>query len=223
MDWRVIDRLSPEWPAALDDLEGLRHAGCEGRVKRLWLRGPANLRKVVLGAPVAVVGSRAATSYGQAMASELGSEFARVGTPVVSGGAFGIDQAAHRGALAAGGVTVCVLACGVDRAYPAAHYALIERISETGLVVSEQEPGVVPNRSRLMARNRIIAALATQTVVVEAAVRSGSLNTAAWAQLLGRDLCAVPGPVTSSVSAGCHDLIRHGQARLVTHATDVRP
>ena len=137
------------------------------------------------------------------------------------GAAFGIDQAAHRGALAVGGPTVAVLACGADRAYPAAHGPLIDAVAATGAVVSELAPGCAPTRLRFLARNRLIAALTRGTVVVEAALRSGALNTANWAGRLNRALMGVPGPVTSAPSQGVHELIRAGAAALVTSPADV--
>ena len=139
----------------------------------------------------------------------------------MSGAAFGIDQAAHRGALANRGPTVAVLACGADRAYPAAHRNLIDYIADVGLVVSEAAPGCAPTRIRFLARNRVIAALARGAVVVEAAVRSGALNTASWAAGLGRAVMGVPGPVTSAPSAGVHQLIRARDALLVTSGEEV--
>jgi DNA processing protein len=167
-----------------------------------------------------VVGARAATTYGVHVAQELGAGLAAAGVTVVSGAAIGIDGAAHRGALGVDGPTVAVLACGIDRAYPAAHAALLERIAATGLVVSEYPPGSVPARHRFLVRNRLIAALGGGTVVVEAALRSGAQRTAADTEALGRLVMAVPGAVTSGPSAGCHQLIRDG-ALLVTGADDV--
>lgn len=169
---------------------------------------------------VTVVGSRRATSYGREVARELGRELAGAGMVVVSGLAFGIDGCAHRGALDAGGRTVAVLGCGPDVAYPAAHRSLWRRIAETGAVVSELPPGSSPWRWTFPARNRIMAALAGMTVVVEAAARSGSLITADLAADLGRDLGAVPGPVTSRASAGPNALLAGG-ACLVRDAQDV--
>jgi DNA processing protein len=169
---------------------------------------------------VAVVGARACTEYGAHAAASLASGLAERGWVVVSGGAYGIDGAAHRGALAVGGATVAVLACGVDRPYPRGHTALINRIAEQGLVVGELPPGDHPTPSRFILRNRVIAALTTGTVVVEAACRSGSLVTARAAQRLGRFTMGVPGPVTSALSAGVHELLR-GEAVLVTDAAEV--
>jgi DNA processing protein len=139
----------------------------------------------------------------------------------VSGAAYGIDVAAHRGALAAKGPTVAVLACGVDRAYPAGNKAVLDYIASHGLVVSELPPGCAPTRLRFLSRNRLIAALSAGTVVVEAAVRSGALSTANWASRTGRVLMGVPGPVTSAPSEGVHELMRTGEAVLVTRAEHV--
>jgi DNA processing protein len=185
----------------------------------LWVRGPASLAQASERA-VAVVGARAATGYGTHLAGEFGAGFTAAGAAVVSGAAIGIDGAAHRGALAAGGSTIAVLACGVDRAYPSAHTALLDRIATTGLVVSEYPPGAVPARHRFLIRNRLIAGLGCGTLVVEAALRSGAQRTAADTRALGRLVTAVPGPVTSGLSAGCHQLIREG-ALLVTRPEEV--
>ena len=173
----------------------------------LWVRGTARLDELV-DRSVAIVGSRASTAYGEHVAGELGHQLGERGWTVVSGGAFGIDAAAHRGALAAGVPTLAVLACGVDRPYPAAHGALFHRIAENGLLVSEWPPGCAPLRHRFLVRNRLIAALTRGTVVVEAAARSGAQATARRAQDLGRQVLVVPGPVTSAMSVGCHELLR---------------
>ncbi|HZH23255.1 MAG TPA: DNA-processing protein DprA [Geodermatophilus sp.] len=173
----------------------------------LWLRGPARLDELA-DRSVAVVGARASTAYGEHVAAELGHQLGERGWTVVSGGAFGIDAAAHRGALAADAPTVAVLACGVDRAYPAGHGALFHRITEAGLLVSEWPPGAAPHKHRFLVRNRLIAALTCGTVVVEAAARSGAQATARRAQRLGRQVMVVPGPVTSAMSVGCHELLR---------------
>ncbi|TQN41859.1 DNA processing protein [Blastococcus colisei] len=188
----------------------------------LWVRGPARLDELV-DRSVAIVGSRASTAYGEHVAAELGHQLGERAWTVVSGGAFGIDAAAHRGALAAGAPTLAVLACGVDRPYPAAHGALFHRIAETGLLVSEWPPGCAPLRHRFLVRNRLIAALTRGTVVVEAAARSGAQATARRAQDLGRQVLVVPGPVTSAMSVGCHELLRDEnlQAVLVTSAAQV--
>ena len=188
----------------------------------LWVRGPARLDELVERS-VAIVGSRASTAYGEHVAGELGYQLGERGWTVVSGGAFGIDAAAHRGALAADAPTVAVLSCGVDRPYPAAHGALFHRIAETGLLVSEWAPGCAPLRHRFLVRNRLIAALTRGTVVVEAAARSGAQATARRAQKLGRQVLVVPGPVTSAMSVGCHELLREEElgATLVASAAHV--
>ncbi|KUL26144.1 DNA-processing protein DprA [Streptomyces regalis] len=201
-----------EWPGQLDDLGDARPLG-------LWVRGRASLRMWALRS-VAVVGARACTEYGAYMAATLAGGLAERGWVVVSGGAYGVDGAAHRGALGAGGATVAVLACGVDRPYPRGHTQLINRIGEQGLVIGELPPGDHPTPSRFIVRNRVIAALTRGTVVVEAAHRSGSLVTARAAQRLGRHTMGVPGPATSGLSAGVHELLR-GDAVLVTDATEV--
>jgi DNA processing protein len=167
------------------------------------------------------VGSRAATSYGGHMAGELAADLGERGWAVVSGGAYGIDAAAHRGALAAKGVTIAILACGVDYPYPAGHADLFAAIAAQGLVASEWPPGCRPARTRFLIRNRVIAALAGGTVIVEAGERSGALNTARHAADLGKPLMAVPGPVTSAQSAGCHQIIREWGATCVTRAAEI--
>ncbi|RZB15603.1 DNA-protecting protein DprA [Streptomyces sp. F001] len=201
-----------EWPGQLDDLGEARPLG-------LWVRGRPSLRMWALRS-VAVVGARACTEYGAHMAVTLAAGLAERGWVVVSGGAYGVDGAAHRAALGAGGATVAVLACGVDRPYPRGHTQLITRIAEQGLVVGELPPGDHPTPSRFIVRNRVIAALTRGTVVVEAAYRSGSLVTARAAQRLGRHTMGVPGPTTSGLSAGVHELLR-GDATLVTDAAEV--
>jgi DNA processing protein len=218
---RFVTPADPEWPPGLADLADVPTLHERGGVPiGLWLRGRLSLDEAVVGS-VAVVGSRSATTYGAAVATEIGGALAAASVPVVSGAAFGIDQAAHRGALAARGATVAVLACGADRVYPTAHQALVEYIAEVGLVVSEAPPGGAPTRVRFLARNRLIAALSVGSVVVEAAVRSGALNTANWADGLSRALMGVPGPVTSAASQGVHLLIRNRNALLVTGGADV--
>ncbi|MET8634587.1 DNA-processing protein DprA [Streptomyces sp. NPDC004096] len=209
---RFVCPGAAEWPAQLDDLGDARPVG-------LWVRGSPNLRMWALKS-VAVVGARACTEYGAHAAAALGAGLAERGWVVVSGGAYGVDGAAHRGSLAAGGATVAVLACGVDRAYPRGHTELITRIAQQGLVVGELPPGDHPTPSRFLLRNRVIAALTRGTVVVEAAYRSGALVTARAAQRLGRFTMGVPGPVTSGLSAGVHELLR-GEAVLVSDAADV--
>jgi DNA processing protein len=209
---RVLVPGDPGWPYALDRL---RHPPyC------LYVRGDADLGALAERS-VAVVGSRAASDYGLRVAAEMGEELAGRGFTVVSGAAFGIDAAAHRGALAGEGATVAVLACGVDVAYPRSHDRLLREVAGAGAVVSEVPVGSAPFRSRFLARNRIIAAIARATVVVEAGVRSGSLSTAREARDLHLPVGAVPGPVTSATSAGCHALVRDTDAVLVTDAAEV--
>lgn len=211
-----------EWPgqvAALRDSDVLHDAG--GEPVGLWVRGEGDLRQVA-AASVAVSGSRAATSYGLEMATDLGRDLASMGKTVVTGAAYGIDQAALRGALLASGTGVAVLPCGADRAYPSAHAELLEKIAQRGgLVVSECPPGTSPTRTRFLARNRIAAALTEATVVVEAAVRSGTMEMVHWADNLHRPVMAMPGPVTSVASAGTHELLRRGGATMVTNAQEV--
>ncbi|MDT9593869.1 DNA-processing protein DprA [Nocardioides zeae] len=210
-----------EWPTGLDDLADQPALHQRGEVPvGLWVRGPLRLDEVRTA--VAVVGARRATTYGGSVAGDLGQDLGSEGWTVVSGAAFGIDQAAHRGALAAGGPTVAVLACGVDRAYPVRHSELLDQIGDQGAVVSEAPPGATPTRVRFLGRNRLIAGLARGTVVVEAAVRSGSLNTAGWAERLSRVVMGVPGPVTSALSQGVHELIRTRAGLLVTSGAEVR-
>ncbi len=209
---RVVIPGDPEWPKSLDALDV--PPWC------LWVRGSGSLASG-LRKSVSIVGARVATSYGEHLAGELGAALAGRGWTVVSGAAFGIDAAAHRGALAVDGSTVAVLAGGVERAYPAAHRPLLERIARDGLVVSEVAPGSAPMKSRFLSRNRLIAAMTSGTVVVEAGVRSGSLNTARHAHELSKPVGVVPGPVTSMSSAGCHQAVRDGMAVLVTNAEEV--
>jgi DNA processing protein len=217
---RFVVPGDPEWPPGMDDLAAVEPLNrLTGAPLGLWVRGA--LRLDGAAGAVAVVGSRSATTYGTSVAGELAAHVAGAGTTVVSGAAFGIDQAAHRGALAARGPTVAVLACGVDRAYPAAHRGLLDYVAEVGAVVSELRPGCAPTRVRFLSRNRLIAAMSGGTVVVEAAVRSGALNTANWATRLNRVLMGVPGPVTSAPSEGVHELVRTGAAALVTRGEHV--
>lgn len=185
----------------------------------LWVVGPANLADVAMRS-CAIVGTRASTAYGERVTADITTGLVERGMAVVSGAAYGVDGVAHRATLAAEGMTVAVLAGGIDVPYPSGHSALLQRISAQGLVVSEYPPGLRPARHRFLTRNRIVAALGCATVVVEAGLRSGAASTAAWAESLNRPVCAVPGPVTSSASNGCHALIRGG-ATLVTRAQEV--
>ncbi len=210
---RLVCPGDPEWPGQLADLG-------DDQPYALWLRGSADLRFSCLRS-VAIVGSRAATAYGSYVAAEFAASVAARGLAVVSGGAFGIDAAAHRGALGADGVTVAVLACGVDMAYPTAHTELFDAIAAQGVLVSEWPPGRHVSRLRFLVRNRAIAALSTGTLVVEASQRSGAVNTARHARDLRRRLMAVPGPVTSDLSAGCHQVIREWAGTMVTSSAEV--
>lgn len=222
MGGRLVTHDDDEWPTLAftgfagvnDPMRSQAHAPMV-----LWVVGSARLDEVTDRA-AAIVGTRAATGYGEHVAADIAAGLAGRDAAVVSGGAFGIDGAAHRAALGADGLTVAVLAGGIDVPYPLGHASLLRRIEQDGLLVSEYPPGVRPARHRFLTRNRLVAALAGATVVVEAGARSGAANTAAWARALGRQVCAVPGPVTSSASIGCHVLLQNG-ARLVTRAEDV--
>lgn len=214
----LVPEDTEEWPArAFEAFRGTRRVELRAPLA-LWARGPASLPGPV---GIAVVGSRAATGYGCRVASGLASGLAEYGYAVISSASFGVNAAAHRGALAAGGITVAVLPCGLDRPYPTAHARLLEEIAGTGLVISEYPAGAAPVRPRFVARQRIVAGLSAATVVVEAGVRSGSVSTALDAADLGRPVMAVPGPVTSAQSTGSHRLVRHHGAALVTNAAEV--
>lgn len=210
---RLICPGDPEWPTQLDDLG-------DARPVVLWLRGTADLRFACLRS-VSVVGSRAATAYGSRVATELAADLASRGWTVISGGAYGIDASAHRGALTVAGTTVAILGSGLAFGYPRGHTDLFAMISRAGAVVSESPPDRAPTRPGFLVRNRLIAALSRGTLVIEAARRSGALNTARHARELNRTVMAVPGPVTSDQSAGCHDLIRESGATCVTSASEV--
>jgi DNA processing protein len=209
---RLLIPGDDEWPSSLGDLA--MPPWC------LWVRGPLDLAQTVERS-VAIVGSRTSTRYGDQLAADLAASVAHRGWTVVSGAAIGIDGAAHRGALAVDGPTVAIVAGGVERPYPAVHRDLLERIASAGIVVSEVAPGSAPTRTRFLSRNRLIAAVTRGTVVVEADLRSGSRNTVTHATALGRPVGAVPGPVTSMTSAGCHQEIRDGKAVLVTSADEI--
>lgn len=210
---RLLIPGDPAWPAGLDDLGP--HTPLA-----LWLRG--NESTLVLShESLALVGARAATGYGEHVTMEASAGLVDRGYTIVSGAAYGIDGMAHRAALASSGQTIAVLAGGVDRFYPSGHEALLTRIVEEGAVVSELPCGAAPTKWRFLQRNRLIAAMSQATVVLEAGWRSGSLNTAGHAAALGRPLGAVPGPVTSAASAGCHRLIREFGAACVTNADEM--
>ncbi len=201
------------WPVSLSDLEAHRPIA-------LWTRGTDTAFDSI-GSSIALVGARAATGYGEHVTMEASAGLVDRGYTIVSGAAYGIDGMAHRAALASRGLTVAFLAGGVDRFYPAGHDALLNRIVETGVVISELPVGSSPTKWRFLQRNRLIAAASRATIVLEAGWRSGSLNTAGHAAALGRPIGAVPGPVTSAASAGCHRLIREFNATCVTNADDM--
>ncbi|MGX7679515.1 DNA-processing protein DprA [Jatrophihabitans sp. DSM 45814] len=235
---RLITAVSSEWPhfafgalyRAADKRIEQWLAGKRQRPERgelipplaLWIRGSGDLSSIGVRS-VSIVGSRAATAYGNHVAADLAYGLSVRDVAIVSGGAYGIDAASHRGALAADGTSVLVSAGGLDRPYPAAHDRLYDQTAETGVLVSERPPGSAPHRQRFLSRNRLIAALGSATLVVEAAQRSGALNTARYARDLGRAVLAVPGPVTSAMSAGSHALIQREErpAVLVTSVSEI--
>jgi DNA processing protein len=211
---RLVCPGDAEWPSQLDDLGDVRPYA-------LWLRGPGDLRYGCLHS-VALVGARAASSYGLSVAADLAVQLAERGWTVVSGGAMGIDAAAHRGALAADGDTIAVFANGIDAPYPPRNDGLFAEMGRRALLVGESPPGTHPTRLRFLIRNRVIAALTRGTVVIEAAARSGAINTAAHARKLDRAVMVVPGPITSRTSVGCHKLLRDTPpARCVTDAAEI--
>ncbi|PPF84527.1 DNA-protecting protein DprA, partial [Subtercola sp. Z020] len=210
---RLVIPGDAEWPVAFADL-GLHQP------LALWVRGRPRAA-AGLSRAIAIVGARAATGYGEHMAMELSAGLSDEGFGIASGAAYGIDGMAHRSALATSGQTYAFLAGGVDRFYPSGHDALLTRIADVGAVLSELPCGAAPTKWRFLQRNRLIAAAAQAVVVVEAGVRSGSLNTAAHAAAMGRPLGAVPGPVTSLSSAGCHRLLRDFDAVCITSPSDV--
>ncbi|GIG62845.1 DNA processing protein DprA [Longispora fulva] len=218
---RLVTPEDPDWPTRADELARMSRGGATGidvdsqPPVCLWVRGALPVADTV-DRSVSVVGARTATPYGLYMATEISFGLAESGWTVVSGGAYGIDAAAHRAAMSAGGRTVAVLACGIDTVYPLAHAGLFEQIADTGLLLTEWPPGATPHRTRFLVRNRLIAALSRGTVVVEAAARSGARSTARRAFQLNRALMACPGPATSPTSEGCHAEIREHHARLVT-------
>lgn len=202
----------PHWPTGLADLgTSAPHA--------LWVRGNSEL--LTATPSTAIVGARAATGYGEHVTMEISAGLIERGHTIISGAAYGIDGMAHRAALASHGNTIAYLAGGVDRYYPSGHDALLTRIAEEGAVVSELACGQPPTKWRFLMRNRLIASHSQRTIVVEAGWRSGSLNTAGHAANIGRPVGAVPGPVTSAASAGCHRLIRDYGATLVTNADEI--
>ncbi|MDQ1584593.1 MAG: processing protein [Microbacteriaceae bacterium] len=210
---RLLTPADPYWPSGLADLGP--HAPIA-----LWCRGQLDACTATERS-ISLVGARASTGYGEHVAMEAAAGLVDRGFAIVSGAAYGIDGMAHRAALASRGVTIAVLAGGVDRFYPSGHDALLGRIVESGAVLSELPCGAAPTRWRFLQRNRLIAAASQATIVLEAGWRSGSLNTAGHAAALGRPLGAVPGPVTSPTSAGCHRLIRDYGAICVTNAAEM--
>lgn len=218
---RLVTPDDEEWPHELLDClpTGSENPGDVAPLA-LWVRGPWALREATARA-IAVVGARASTAYGNHVASSLAGDLACAGWSVVSGAAHGIDGMAHRGALAVDGMTIAVMPCGLDRPYPNAHEGLLAEIGDRGLIVSEYPPGTTVHRHSLLDRNRLIAALSASVVAVEAGLRSGTASTLRWARRYGRTAFAVPGPVTSEASRGCHRFIADGGARLVTSAADV--
>ncbi|WP_341953626.1 DNA-processing protein DprA [Salinibacterium sp. TMP30] len=207
----LITPEHPHWPTRMNDL-GI-HAPFA-----LWVRGDSEI--LIDDKTTAIVGARAATGYGEHITMEIGAGLVERGHTIASGAAYGIDGMAHRGALASGGRTMAYLSGGVDRFYSSGHDALLGRIVERRVVVSELPCGAMPTRWRFLQRNRLIAANSATVVVTEAGWRSGSLNTASHAAALGRAVGAVPGPVTSAASAGCHRLIRENRATLITNTKE---
>lgn len=220
---RYVCPADDEWPPGLDDLERFEGGTGDRRATTpmgLWARGERDVGATIRQA-VSFVGARASTAYGEHVAGDLAATCAVRGFTTVSGGAYGIDAAAHRGALACAGPTVAVLAGGIDRLYPPGNIGLLRTVAREGLILAEAAPGCTPTRSRFLVRNRLIAALGLGTVVVEAALRSGALSTARWARDLGREVMGVPGPVTSMTSAGVHQLLRQPETVLVTDAAEI--
>ena len=210
---RRITSSSPEWPKQLNSLKN--------PPDQLFVLG-RNLGEIaeLNSQSVAIVGARNSTFYGEKIARDFATYFAALDWSVVSGGAFGIDYNAHRGALAVDGVSIAILAGGLDIPYPRSHNSLFHEIAERGALISEQPPGVRAAKGHFLARNRLIAALSKGTIVVEAAYKSGALRTARDSAELFRPVLAIPGPITSPQSAGTHGLIRDRIAELVTSPTE---
>jgi DNA processing protein len=214
-DAGAIELLTPEhenWPRALSDLRSAAPL-------MLWARG--DLEVLNNWRTTCVVGARAATGYGEHVAMELSSDLTFRDQIIVNGGAYGIEGMALRGSLAGGGTPIAVMAGGLNRLYPTGHEALLTRVADHGVLLSEQMPDAPPTRWRFQQANRMKAALAHSTIVVEAGVRSGAVQAALQAQLLGRFVGAVPGPITSAASAGCHQLLKDGTAHVVTAVNDI--
>ena len=207
---QLITPLSPNWPSGLGLLD-------EAAPHCLWFKGDSRLF-ALSARSISIVGSRLATSYGEYVTTEVVSESVSNSLAVISGGAYGIDAIAHRATLAVDGFTIAVLAGGIDRLYPAGNFELLQKIGEQNLLITEQAPGSSPTKWRFLQRNRIIAALGSATVVVEAGIRSGALSTANHANQIGRKVGAFPGRIDSPQSAGCHELIRGSGAVLLGSA-----
>ncbi|MFB7251213.1 DNA-processing protein DprA [Microbacterium sp. NPDC056234] len=210
--------LTPDddhWPTGMRDLRD--HAPL-----LLWAKGDTSLLPRPVASPVTITGARASSSYGEHMTTEIVHDLGRDGVQIVSGGAYGIDHAAHQAALTTGGKTIAVMSSGLDRHYPIGNADLIERVAESGVLLSEAAPGVAPTKHRFEERGRILAALSAATVVVEAGARSGTRLVAEEAHVIRRSVGAIPGPITSATSTGCHLLIQEGIATLVTGAHDIR-
>ncbi|MBP1326405.1 DNA processing protein [Leucobacter exalbidus] len=212
--FRVIIPSDPDWPTTLNDL-GHRAPYA------LWAKGRTELLAEPLPQRITVTGARAATSYGAHVTDELCGDLAQSGRTLIAGAAYGIEASAHRAALLRDMNTIAVLASGVDRPYPAGHADLIDRIAREGLLLSEVPPSVAPTRQRFIDRSRILAALSSATIIVEAGSRSGSLHTATEAAQLGRLVGAVPGPVTSAASTGTNLMLQSGQASVITNGSDI--
>lgn len=212
---RVLIPGDADWPAGIDAL------GDRAPVA-LWAKGDTALLTAPVWDRITVTGARASTGYGEHVTTELTRSAVEDSRQVISGGAYGIDGAAHRAALASGGATVSVLAGGLDRLYPAGHTELLTRVGREGLLLSELPPGAAPTKWRFLQRGRLLAALSGTVLIAEAGYRSGTLHTAARAVELGRPVGAIPGPVTSAASAGCHRLLRDGLATVITGYDDMR-
>lgn len=210
-----IELLTPEhdhWPQKVGDLRSAQPL-------LLWARG--DTEALNNWRTTSIVGARAATGYGEHVAMEMAADLTFRGQAIVNGGAYGIEGMALRASLAGDGTPIAIMAGGLDRLYPSGHQALLERVADKGVIISEQMPTMAPSRWGFQQANRLKAALSHSTIVVEAGARSGAMHAATQAQLLGRFVGAVPGPVTSAASAGCHQLIKDGTAMVVTAVTDI--
>ena len=235
LELRFLMPGDDEWPTQLFELHqehselhqepGATSSDIGDEPIGLWVKGAGHLAELC-DRSVAIVGARACSKYGEQVTHQIAQELVNPYEPnpltVISGGAYGIDAAAHKGALVFEGGTVAVVAGGLDHLYPSGNEPLFDRITETGLIVTETAPGILPARRGFLARNRLIAALAQGTVVVEASTRSGSMNTANWATQYGRAVMAVPGNVYAGIYQGTNQLIRRHQATLVASAEDIR-